>query len=48
MLEHDPPFLPVAWEQLSDAWYSYVKGQQPRKIFGIYDVARWDVAWLDK
>jgi len=48
ILEQDPPFLPVAWEQLSDAWYTYVKGQQPRHIFGIYDVARWDVAWLDK
>jgi ABC-type transport system substrate-binding protein len=48
LLEQDPPFLPVAWEQLSDAWYAYVKGQSPRRIFGIYDVVRWDTAWLDR
>ena len=48
LLEQDPPFLPVAWEQLSDAWYTYVKGQNARRIFGIYDVVRWDTAWLDR
>ncbi len=48
LLEQDPPFLPVAWEQLSDAWYAYVKGQNPSRIFGIYDVVRWDTAWLDR
>jgi len=48
LLEEDPPFLPVAWEQLSDAWDAHVKGQDPRHIFGIYDVVRWDVAWLDR
>ncbi|PYM06860.1 MAG: hypothetical protein DMD82_07275 [Candidatus Rokuibacteriota bacterium] len=48
ILEQDPPLLPVAWEQLSDGWYTYVKGHNPRNIFGIYDVVRWDTAWLDK
>ncbi len=48
LLEQDPPFLPVAWEQLSDAWYTYVKGINPRQMLGLYDVVRWDIAWLDK
>ena len=48
ILEQDPPLLPVAWEQLSDGWYTSVKGHNPRTIFGIYDVVRWDTAWLDK
>jgi hypothetical protein len=25
-----------------------VKGVNPFNIFGIYDVVRWDTAWLDK
>ena len=48
VLEQDPPFLPVAWEQLTDAWYTHVKGVNPRQIFGIYDVVRWDIGWLDR
>lgn len=48
ILEQDPPLLPVAWEQLSDAWHTSVRGQDPRHIFGIYDVVRWDTAWLDR
>ena len=48
MLEQDPPLLPVAWERLTDAWYTHVKGVNPRRIFGIYDVVRWDIGWLDR
>jgi peptide/nickel transport system substrate-binding protein len=48
ILENDPPLLPVAWEKINDGWYDYVKGVNPYKIFGIYDVVRWDTAWLDR
>jgi peptide/nickel transport system substrate-binding protein len=48
IMEQDPPLLPVSWEKIYDGWYSYVKGVNPYKIFGIYDVVRWDTAWLDK
>jgi len=42
MLEQDPPCIPVAYEQIYDAWYNRVRGQNPSKYFGIYDVVRWD------
>lgn len=48
ILEADPPLLPVSWEKINDGWYDYVKGVNPYKIFGIYDVVRWDTAWLAK
>jgi peptide/nickel transport system substrate-binding protein len=48
IFENDPPLLPVAWEKINDGWYDYVKGVNPYKIFGIYDVVRWDTAWLAK
>ena len=48
IFESDPPLLPVAWEKINDGWYDYVKGVNPYKIFGIYDVVRWDTAWLAK
>jgi peptide/nickel transport system substrate-binding protein len=48
ILEQDPPLLPVSWEKIYDGWYTYVKGVNPYHIFGIYDVVRWDTAWLDK
>ncbi len=48
IMEHDPPLLPVSWEKINDGWYTYVKGVNPYHIFGIYDVVRWDTAWLDK
>ena len=48
IFEQDPPVLPVAWEQLADIWYNYVKGHNPYNYFGAYDVTRWDVMWLDK
>jgi ABC-type transport system substrate-binding protein len=48
LLEDDPPLLPVAWEQLTDAWWTHVRGVNPRSIVGIYDVVRWDTAWLDR
>jgi peptide/nickel transport system substrate-binding protein len=48
IMEEDPPVLPVAWEQINDVWYSYVKGHNPADYFGIYDVVRFDTFWLDK
>jgi ABC-type transport system substrate-binding protein len=46
ILEQDPPLIPVAYEQIYDAWYSRVRGQNPSKYFGIYDVVRWDQVWM--
>ena len=48
IMEEDPPVLPVAWEQINDVWYNYVKGHNPYDYFGIYDVVREDTFWLDK
>jgi peptide/nickel transport system substrate-binding protein len=48
IMEEDPPVLPVAWEQINDVWYSYVKGHNPADYFGIYDVVRFDTFWFDK
>jgi ABC-type oligopeptide transport system substrate-binding subunit len=48
ILEQDPPLLPVAWENINDVWYNYVKGHNPREYFGVYDVVRLDTVWLDK
>ena len=44
--EKDPPLIPVAYEQIYDAWYGKVHGQNPSTYFGIYDVVRWDQVWL--
>jgi len=46
MLEQDPPLIPIAYEQIYDAYYNKVKGQNPSTFFGIYDVCRWDPVWL--
>jgi ABC-type transport system substrate-binding protein len=46
ILENDPPLIPVAYERINDAWYNRVHGQNPTSYFGIYDVARWDTAWM--
>ena len=46
ILEKDPPCIPVAYEQIYDAWYNKVRGQNPSTYFGIYDVVRWDQVWL--
>jgi len=46
MLEADPPLIPIAYEQICDAWYNRVHGQNPSTFFGIYDVVRWDQVWL--
>jgi peptide/nickel transport system substrate-binding protein len=46
ILEQDPPLIPVSYEQIYDAWYNKVHGQNPSTYFGIYDVVRWDQAWL--
>jgi ABC-type oligopeptide transport system substrate-binding subunit len=48
IVEQDPPLLPVAWEQVYDGWYKYVKGPDPTHYFGVYDVVRCDTMWLDK
>ena len=46
ILEQDPPLIPVAYEQICDAWYNKVHGQNPSTYFGIYDVVRWDQVWM--
>jgi ABC-type transport system substrate-binding protein len=46
ILESDPPLIPVSYEQIYDAWYNKVHGQNPSTFFGIYDVVRWDQVWL--
>ncbi len=46
ILEDDPPLIPVAYEQIYDAFYNKVRGQNPSTFFGIYDVVRWDNVWL--
>jgi ABC-type transport system substrate-binding protein len=46
LLEQDPPLIPVAYEQIYDAWSNKVRGQNPSTYFGIYDVVRWDQVWL--
>jgi peptide/nickel transport system substrate-binding protein len=48
MMEQDPPLVPVAWENILDIWFNYVKGHNPKDYFGIYDVVRFDTFWLDK
>src|ERR1700704_5246243 len=48
IMEQDPPVLPVAWENINDVWYNYVKGHNPKEYFGIYDCVRFDTFWLDK
>jgi hypothetical protein len=40
--------LPVSWEKINDGWFNYVKGHNPYKYFGIYDVVRFDTFWFDK
>ena len=47
-MEQDPPLLPVAWENIDDVWYNYVKGLRPDDYFGAYDVCRQDTFWIDK
>ncbi len=46
IMEQDPPLVPVAWENILDVWYNYVKGHNPKDYFGIYDVVRFDTFWL--
>ena len=48
IMESDPPVLPVAWENIVDLWYNFVKGHNPTDNFGIYDCVRFDTFWLDK
>jgi ABC-type transport system substrate-binding protein len=46
ILESDPPLISISYEQIYDAWYNKVHGQNPSTFFGIYDVVRWDNVWL--
>jgi ABC-type oligopeptide transport system substrate-binding subunit len=46
IMEQDPPLIPISYEQIYDAYYNKVKGQNPSTFFGIYDVVRWDNVWL--
>src|SRR5256884_6890648 len=46
ILEQDPPLIPIAYEQIYDAYYNNVKGQNPSTYFGIYDVVRWATVWI--
>jgi ABC-type oligopeptide transport system substrate-binding subunit len=46
VMEQDPPLIPIAYEQIYDAWYNRVRGQNPSTFFGIYDVVRWDNVWV--
>jgi peptide/nickel transport system substrate-binding protein len=48
IMEQDPPVLPLCWEQINDVWWNYVKGYNPYDYFGVYDVVREDIFWLDK
>lgn len=48
ILEQDPPLLPVVYDKVYDGWHNYVRGQNPSRFFGIYDVVRWDTVWLTK
>jgi len=48
LMEQDPPLVPIAWENILDVWYNYVRGHNPKDYFGIYDVVRFDTFWLDK
>jgi peptide/nickel transport system substrate-binding protein len=48
IMEEDPPLIPVAWAGITDAWWKYVKGVDPKNHVGIYDVVRFDTVWLDK
>jgi peptide/nickel transport system substrate-binding protein len=48
IMEQDPPVLPICWEQINDVWWNYVKGYNPYDYFGVYDVVREDIFWLDK
>jgi peptide/nickel transport system substrate-binding protein len=48
IMEQDPPVFPICWEQINDVWWNYLKGYNPYDYFGIYDVVREDIFWLDK
>jgi peptide/nickel transport system substrate-binding protein len=48
VMENAPPLLPIAWENMLDIWYNYVRGHNPKDNFGIFDVVRFDTFWLDK
>ena len=48
IMEQQIPVLPVAWERINDVSVSRLKGYYPKDYFGIYDVVRQDIFWLDK
>jgi peptide/nickel transport system substrate-binding protein len=48
IMEQQIPVLPVAWERINDVSVSRLKGYYPKDYFGVYDVVRQDIFWLDK
>jgi ABC-type transport system substrate-binding protein len=48
IMEREIPVLPVAWERINDVYVKRLKGYYPKDYFGIYDVVRQDLFWLDK
>src|SRR5262249_51600693 len=46
IMEQDPPLIPIAYEQIYDAWYNRVHAQNPSKFFGISAGCRWDPVWI--
>jgi hypothetical protein len=39
IMEQDPPLVPVAWENILDVWYNYVKGHNPKD--GLVRITGW-------
>jgi ABC-type transport system substrate-binding protein len=33
IMEQDPPLLPIAWEKMNDAWYTYRQSHTPAQLF---------------
>jgi ABC-type transport system substrate-binding protein len=48
LLEREVPMAPLAFEVITMGYQSYVKGQDVANNIGVYDVTRFDTAWLDK
>ena len=47
LLEADPPgMVPINWHYNSAAWRDYVK--YAGRAFSHYNLARWQIVWLDK
>jgi ABC-type transport system substrate-binding protein len=48
LLEREVPMAPLAFEVITMGYQNYVKGQDVANNIGVYDVTRFDTAWLDK